>query len=60
MTAYDYLVRGWKAERQGRWGDGLRAYDLAIEVDRKLAEAHERRAALLDNHPNLQSAKPST
>lgn len=53
LTAHDYLVRAWKAERQGRWADALRAYDQALETDERDTEARARREALLEDHPEL-------
>jgi len=53
MTAYDYVVRGWKAEREGRWVDALRDYELAIELNHRYPEGRIRRDHLLANHPEL-------
>ena len=55
MTAYDYVVRGWKAERRGDWRAALAAYDLAIETNPRYPEAQLRRDNLLANHPELAS-----
>lgn len=59
MAAYDYVVRGWKAERQGKWAEALVAYDKALDVDPRHQDAHERRAALLDAHPELVDPRKS-
>ncbi len=56
MTTYDYVVRGWKAERRGDWAAALAEYDKAIELNPRDPEPHARRSALLAAHPEL--AKP--
>lgn len=52
-TTYDYLVRGWKAERRGDWAAALAEYDRAIELTPTDPEPRDRRAALLAAHPEL-------
>ena len=52
-TAYDYVVRGWKAERCGQWAAALAEYDKAIEANPRYDEGHLRRNALLAAHPEL-------
>ena len=52
-TAYDHVVRGWKAERRGQWAAALAEYDKAIELNPRDPDARERREALLAAHPEL-------
>jgi len=52
-TAYDHVVRGWKAERQGRWDVALAEYDEALDLNPRHPDAHARRDALLAAHPEL-------
>ncbi len=58
MTAYDYVVRGWKAERRGNWDAALAAYDLAIETNPRYPEGRIRRQNLLANHPEFATDEP--
>jgi hypothetical protein len=61
--AYDLVVRGWKAERRGRWADALAAYDEAIRAEpgsEYAGYAHARREALLQSFPDLAGAGPPT
>jgi hypothetical protein len=53
LTAYDHVVRGWKAERRGVWDVALLEYEKAIELNPDDPDAHSRRAALLAAHPEL-------
>lgn len=52
-TAADFIVRGWKAEREGRNDDALDAYDSALRLQRINEDAKQRRAALLERCPEL-------
>jgi hypothetical protein len=53
LTAYDYVVRGWKAERRQLWGIALDEYDQALALEPENEDAHGRRTALLESHPEL-------
>jgi hypothetical protein len=52
-TAYDYVVRGWKAERRGDWATALAEYDKALGAEPEHQDATERRATLLAARPEL-------
>ena len=52
-TAYDFLVAAWKAERRGEWADALAAYDRALDLEPKDADARQRRDSLIAAHPEL-------
>src|SRR4051794_39362244 len=56
--ADDFLVLAWEAERLGRWDSALAAYDKALHLDPESADAKERRANLLQEHPELDGGKP--
>jgi hypothetical protein len=58
-TADDLVVRGWKAEREGRWADALTVYDEALRKDKRHADAQARRAALLERVPELAREPPT-
>lgn len=59
-TADDYVVRGWRAEREGRWGDALTAYNEALRRMRWHKDAKARRACLLERFPDLARRSPQT
>jgi hypothetical protein len=56
-TAYDYVVRGWKAERRGDWATALAEYEKAIESNPRYPEGRLRRDALLEAHPELANRR---
>jgi hypothetical protein len=60
MTAYDYSVLAWKAERRGQWAEALRLYNVAISSFPDDSMAHERREALLAAHPELVTEEKPT
>lgn len=53
-TASDFVIEGWKAEREGQWPAALAAYDEAITLSGWWhSDASQRRAELIENHPEL-------
>jgi hypothetical protein len=48
LTAYDYRVKAWKAERRAKWADALTAYGEALRLDPGEEEVCARISALLE------------